>query len=102
VLPADNWLVEASFTMRNNGNPAIIGATCGLVQDDTTVLDAVNVAGLAVRGAIESTEVVTVAKVLTDVPADSRVALRWDAGFDEHLDVDDVQITALEVGPVSG
>jgi hypothetical protein len=43
-----------------------------------------------------------VAKVLTDVPADSRVALRCDAGFDEHLDVDDVQITALEVGPVSG
>jgi hypothetical protein len=43
-----------------------------------------------------------VAKVLTDVPADSRVALRWDAGFDEHLDVDDVQITALEVGPSAG
>ena len=41
-------------------------------------------------------------KVLTDVPADSRVALRCDGDVDEHLDVDDVLITALEVGPVTG
>ena len=39
VLPADNWLVQAKFTMRNNGNPAIQGATCGLVQDSATTLD---------------------------------------------------------------
>ena len=52
VLPADNWLVQAKFTMRNNGNPAILGATCGLVQDGATTLDDVHVEGLDVRGSL--------------------------------------------------
>jgi hypothetical protein len=40
--------------------------------------------------------------VLTDVPADTRIALRCTEDSDEHLDVDDVVITAVEVGPVTG
>ena len=102
VLPADNWLVQATFTMRNNGNPIILGATCGLVQADTTLLESVQVEGLAVRAAVGSTEVATLTAVLTDVPADTRVALRCTADSDEHLDVNDVVITAVEVGPVTG
>ena len=102
VLPADNWLVQANFTMRNNGNPAILGATCGLVQDDVTTLEEVQSEALAVRAAIGSTEAAAVTDVLTDVPADSRIALRCSAEADEHLDVDDVVITAVEVGTVTG
>jgi hypothetical protein len=102
VLPADNWLVQATFTMRNNGNPTILGATCGLVQADTTLLEEVHVEGLAVRGAVGSTEAATLTAVLTDVPADTRIALRCTEDLDEHLDVDDVVITALEVGTVTG
>jgi hypothetical protein len=102
VLPADNWLVQATFTMRNNGNPTILGATCGLVQADTISLETVHVEGLAVRGAVGSTEAAAVTAVLTDVPADTRVALRCDAASDEHLDVDDAVLTAVEVGPVTG
>jgi hypothetical protein len=90
--------------MRNNWNPTILGATCGLVQDDAALLEEVQVGGggVAIRGAIESTEAAAVTQVLTDVPADTRIALRCTADSDEHLDVDDVQITALEVGPVTG
>ena len=102
VLPADNWLVQATFTMRNNGNPTILGATCGLVQADTTTLRSVHVEGLAVRGAVGSTEAAALTAVLTDVPADTRVALRCTEDSDDHLDVDDVVITAVEVGPVTG
>jgi len=102
VLPADNWLVQAKFTMRNNGNPAILGATCGLVQDGATTLDDVHVEGLDVRGSLGSTDAAALAGVLTDVPADSRIALRCSADADEHLDVDDVVITAVEVGTVTG
>ena len=102
VLPADNWLVQAKFTMRNNGNPAILGATCGLVQDGATTLDDVHVEGLDVRGSLGSTDAAALAGVLTDVPADSRIALRCSAEADEHLDVDDVVITAVEVGTVTG
>ncbi len=102
VLPADNWLVQAKFTMRNNGNPAILGATCGLVQDDATQLDDVQIEGLAVRGAVGSTEAAALTAVLTDAPADTRVALRCTEDFDVHLDLDDVVITAVEVGTVTG
>jgi hypothetical protein len=102
VLPADNWLVQATFTMRNNGNPTILGATCGLVQADTTLLESVHVEGLAVRAAVGSTEAAALTAVLTDVPADTRIALRCTEDFDVHLDVDDVVITAVEVGPVTG
>ena len=102
VLPADNWLVQAKFTMRNNGNPAILGATCGLVQDGATTLDDVHVEGLDVRGSLGSTDAAALAGVLTDVPADSRIALRCSAEADEHLDLDDVVITAVEVGTVTG
>lgn len=102
VLPADNWLVQATFTMRNNGNPTILGATCGLVQADTTTLESVHVEGLAVRAAVGSTEAAALTAVLTDVPADTRIALRCTEDSDEHLDVDDVVITAVEVGPVTG
>ena len=102
VVPADNWLVQASFTMRNNGNPTILGATCGLVQADTTLLETVHVEGLAVRGAVGSTEAAALTVVLTDVPADTRIALRCTEDFDVHLDVDDVVLTAVEVGPITG
>jgi hypothetical protein len=102
VLPADNWLVQATFTMRNNGNPTILGATCGLVQADTTLLESVHVEGLAVRAAVGSTEAAALTAVLTDVPAETRIALRCTEDFDVHLDVDDVVITAVEVGPVTG
>lgn len=102
VLPTDNWLVQATFTMRNNGNPTILGATCGLVQADTVSLESVHVEGLAVRAAVGSTEAAALTAVLTDVPADTRIALRCTADSDEHLDVDDVVITAVEVGPVTG
>ena len=102
VLPADNWLVQATFTMRNNGNPTILGATCGLVQADTISLESVHVEGLAVRAAVGSTEAAALTAVLTDVPADTRIALRCTEDFDVHLDVDDVVITAVEVGPVTG
>ena len=102
VLPADNWLVQAKFTMRNNGNPAILGATCGLVQDSATTLDDVHIEGLDVRGSLGSTDAAALAGVLTDVPADSRIALRCSAEADEHLDLDDVVITAVEVGTVTG
>ncbi len=102
VLPADNWLVQATFTMRNNGNPTILGATCGLVQDDVTTLDEVHAEALAVRAAIGSTEAAAVTHVLTAVPADSRIALRCSAEADEHLDVNDVVLTAVEVGTVTG
>ena len=102
VLPADNWLVQAKFTMRNNGNPAILGATCGLVQDGATTLDDVHVEGLDVRGSLGSTDAAALTGVLTDAPADTRIALRCSADSDEHLDVDDVVITAVEVGTVTG
>jgi hypothetical protein len=102
VLPADNWLVQATFTMRNNGNPAIQSVTCGLVQDGATTLDDVRVEGLDVRGSLGSTDAAALTAVLTDVPADSRVALRCAPEADEHLDVDDVVMTAVEVGTVTG
>jgi hypothetical protein len=102
VLPADSWLVQATFTMRNNGNPTILGTTCGLVQADTTTLRSVHVEGLAVRGAVGSTEAATLTAVVTDVPADTRIALRCTEDSGDHLDVDDVAITAVEVGPVTG
>jgi hypothetical protein len=66
------------------------------------LLESVHVEGLAVRGAVGSTEAAALTAVLTDVPADTRIALRCTEDFDEHLDVDDVVITAVEVGPVTG
>ena len=99
VLPADNWLVQAKLTMRNNGNPTILGATCGLVRVGAAELDEVSVEAIAVRGAVGSSIPAALAGVLVDAPADTRVALRCTNGSGEHLDVDDVAITALEVGP---
>jgi hypothetical protein len=57
---------------------------------------------LAVRGAIGSSAAAALTAVLTDAPADTRIALRCTEGFDVHLDVDDVVITAVEVGTVTG
>lgn len=101
VLPSDSWLVQAKFTMRNNGNPATLGTVCGLVQSDTTVLDSVQVESLDVRGAPGSSEAAQLTAVVTDVPHETRIALRCTERSSEHVVVDDARITAVEVGSVS-
>jgi hypothetical protein len=102
VLPSDNWLVQAKFTMRNNGNPQTLGTVCALVQSDTTVLDDVLMESLDVRFRTGSSEAAALTDVVTGVPDDTRVALRCIEGSSEHLVVDDIKITALEVGTVTG
>jgi len=101
VLHTDSWLVQAKFTMRNNGNPATLGTVCALVQSDTTVLDDVLMESLDVRFRTGSSEAAELTAVVTDVPDDTRVALRCTEGSSEHLVVDDIRITALEVGTVT-
>ena len=49
-----------------------------------------------------SSEAAELTAVVTDVPDDTRVALRCTERSSEHLVVDDVRITALEVGTVTG
>ena len=102
VLPSKNWLVQAKFTMRNNGNPQTLGTVCALVQSDTTVLDDVLMESLDVRFRTGSSEAAALSAVVTGAPDDTRVALRCTEGSSEHLVVDDVKITALEVGTVTG
>jgi hypothetical protein len=101
-LTSGNWLVQAKFVMRNDGNPATRETVCGLVQSDTTVLDEAAMESLDVRGTTGSSEAAALTGVLTGVPNSTRVALRCTEGASEHLVVDDVKITALEVGSVTG
>ena len=54
------------------------------------------------RGSLGSTDAAALTGVLTDAPADTEDRAAVHADFDEHLDVDDVVITAVEVGTVTG
>ena len=101
-LSSGNWLVQAKFVMRNDGNPATRETVCGLVQSDTTVVDEAAMESLDVRGTTGSSEAAALTGVLTEVPGNTRVALRCTEGASEHLVVDDVKLTALEVGSVTG
>jgi hypothetical protein len=103
VLPPGNWLVQAKFGLRDNGSSQIGFPFCGLVQSDTTVLDGAHVEALDDRFRVGSSEVMVLSDVVTDVAADTRVALRCDTNpATDLLVVDDIKITALEVGPVTG
>ena len=101
VLPEGNWLVQAAFTARDNGNEDIF-AGCGLVQGDTTLLTSIGIESLGQRGSVASTETAVLTDVVTGVPAGTRVALRCTEDFDTSLQVDDITMTAIEAGTVTG
>jgi hypothetical protein len=100
TVPSASWLVQAKFSMRNDGNPATLATVCGLVQSDTTVLDSVQAASLDVRGTPGSSQAAELTAVASDVPQGTRIALRCTERPGEHVVLDGVRITALEVGSV--
>jgi hypothetical protein len=96
TLPSGSWLVQAKFVARNEGAALIAFPFCGLVRGGTTVLDeAVIEPG---RG-----EAALLTDVLTDLPATTRVALRCTTQPPSaSLVVENIKLTALEVGTVTG
>ena len=98
-LIAGSWFVQAKFTLRNNGGEDLATA-CGLVENDVTTLDSMHSEIMGERGTIGSTESAVLTTVVTEASNDT-IALRCVEDSDEHLSVDTISITALEVGPVT-
>ena len=98
-LHTGGWMVQAKFTLRNNGSTSISTA-CALVQDDETVLDSLHSEVMGQRGTLGSMETAVLTAVLPET-SDDTIALRCVEDPDEFLAVDGMTLTALEVGPVT-
>jgi hypothetical protein len=104
-----NWLVLAKFTIANSDpqlRPSSRGDVCGLVLDSGSGLDVLLDGSrhhLDQPFESSSTEAIALTAVFSDNQIENpRIALRCTEQTDEDLVLEDLKITALEVGKVIG
>ncbi len=96
-LPAGRWLVQAKLAVV--GHFANLGNTCGLVQNDTTIIDEAPKIGFANQDSQDSERIALMAVVTTAPDVDSTtISLRCN----EHEESENVtwtegKLTAIEV-----
>ena len=101
TVGAGNWLVQAKFVVDNDDAAASSTADlCGLVRG-TTVLDSAR-HSLAGAGDPGESEAIALTAVLDGAADGDTVSLRCTEQVGEDLALEDVKLTALQVGSVTG
>ena len=103
TLAPGSWLVQATLVVSAPDGTANAFNRCGLVAADAVpgprLLDAARVGDLPHAGAAESMTLVGVVSGVEDRPA---VTVRCTLGEFEEMEVEDIVLTALEVGDITG
>jgi len=103
TLAPGNWLVQAKLVVAAPDGTAGAFNRCGLVAADAVpgarLLDTARVGDLPSASAAESMTLVGAVSGVEDRPA---VTVRCTLGEFEAMDVEDIVITALEVGDITG